>query len=280
MLTSGITAHASVNPDYCPELEKENKQKSQLIEEGVKGTIDKWERWGKDPTQLPPKILLAYRAVIRLAAYTEWTKTATAGELTKAWLSLDPKSDVKKKFFATIYKKQVSSDQEKKFAYTLFQLDYKQNIKPKLDIEAADVRQKLQDNKKELDEGCSPDVLSQVLRGTIGRAILTYNRNKDAAENEKGDIAYEVRRWTGISLTDIAKYGLRGGENSELSKLGKAWTAGLDSIGIGENHFLREAARALDVTNMKVPKGLQVTIDDDSVDNTLKNLNPFRWTGW
>jgi hypothetical protein len=127
-----------------------------------------------------------------------------------------------------------------------------------------------------VDENCKPDVVSQIFRGTIGRLLLTYAGNKEAAKNEKGDIAALTRLLTGISLTDIMKYGIGGGPNSEVKKLGRTWTDGLDSVGIGPNSALRQGAAALDPTNQNVPKQLQITIDNRSMDNLGKNVNPFR----
>jgi hypothetical protein len=41
--------------------------------------------------------------------------------------------------------------------------------------------------------------------------MLIVSANVEAAKNEKGDIAKPVRGVSGISITDIQKYGIQGG---------------------------------------------------------------------
>ena len=69
--------------------------------------------------------------------------------------------------------------------------------------------------------------------------MLIVSANTEAAKREKGDIAKAVRAVSGISITDIQKYGLLGGENSELRKIASGIVG-------GEGSELSKAIRALD----------------------------------
>jgi hypothetical protein len=263
--------------DYCKAIEKDQTAVSASIERDVSAITTKLANWYKDPTTIPPDDLEHYRNVVQLAAYKAWEQSASGAELIKAWKTTDPNVNVVDDFNKKIYSKEMTPEKEIEMARRLYKIDYEQNIKPKLDQSVATINKNIADSKQKVDESCKPDVVSQIFRGTIGRLLLIYAGNKEAAKNEKGDIAALTRLLTGISLTDITKYGIGGGPNSELKKLGKTWTDGLDSIGIGPNSFLRQGAAALDPTNLNVPKQLQITIDDRSLPNLEKNLNPFRW---
>lgn len=263
--------------DYCKKIEKDQKSVSASIERDVSATTTKLANWYKDPKTMPDADLAHYRNVVQLAAYKSWEESASGVELIKAWKADNPNVNLVEDFNSKIYSKEMTAEKEIELARKLYQFDYEQNIKPKLDASVTTINKNLAEAKQKVDENCKPDVVSQIFRGTIGRILLTYAGNKEAAKNEKGDFAALTRLLTGISLTDIMKYGIGGGPNSELKKLGKTWTDGLDSIGIGPNSFLRQATAALDPTNIKVPKELQITIDDRSLPNLEKNLNPFRW---
>lgn len=257
--------------DYCNSFKDKYATASEAVEADVAAAQQRMEGYKKDPSTLPPDVLDQYRAAVRTAAFKQWSESATSIELIKLKVAADSAFDASAFFSDSIYKTEVSAEQETKLAYMVFDIDY-ERLKKKVDEDVSKVRSNLAESKASLDANCKQDVVSQIFRGTIGRALLTLAGNKEAAKNEKGDIAAFVRLTTGISITDILKNGLRGGENSELAKLGKAWTAGLDSVGIGENSELRKVAAAIDPTNLDVPKQLQFKIDDRSVENAITNL--------
>lgn len=62
----------------------------------------------------------------------------------------------------------------------------------------------------------SEDLIKAIL---IKEAIRIISANIDASKNENGEIAKLVRALSGVSITDIERYGLCGGENSEVRKL-------------------------------------------------------------
>jgi len=161
---------------------------------------------------------------------------------------------------------------EIKLAKQLFRQDYQNNIVPKIATERKELDVEIQNKQKELDEACSPDVFNQTMRATIGRVVMIVDGNFEAAKDEKGEIAKLVRGIIGISITDIFKYGLAGGENSEINKLRATWSDALDNAGIGENHFVREALRGIDPTNIDMPNQVKITVDSKSVPNLVKNL--------
>jgi hypothetical protein len=70
--------------------------------------------------------------------------------------------------------------------------------------------------------GCSalpPAVAAAViLEGLFERNI---EQNFAAAGDESGAIAQAIRAATGVSLGDIERYGIAGGPNSEVNKLGR-----------------------------------------------------------
>ncbi len=264
--------------DYCKGIEKEQKSVVSAIDRDVGNTTATLAAWNKDPTTIPEADLLHYRNIVLLASYKEWEKSASGVIIIKGWLKENPKVDVVKEFSAQIYAKEMTKDNETTLARKLYQIDYEQNIKPKIDADVAKIKKNIAESKKKIDENCKPDVVSQIFRGTIGRVLLTYEGNKQASKDEKGDLARLTRQFTGISLTDIMKHGIGGGPNSEAKKLGKAWTDGLDSVGIGPNSDLRKTAAALDPTNVKLPPQVQITIDKNSADNLKKNVLPTEWT--
>jgi hypothetical protein len=95
--------------------------------------------------------------------------------------------------------------------------------------------------KSELDAACKKDVGNQVLR--VALAPLGWiDGNFKAAKDEHNVVTQVFRAVTGISPKDIAKYGLLGGENSELRKLANA-------VAGGENSEVRKTLRFFDPGN-------------------------------
>lgn len=91
----------------------------------------------------------------------------------------------------------------------------------------------------------------QSAENQIGSTIGTYaiaaaawfvNRianNFNGAGNESGDGAKALKALTGISIDDIAKHGILGGENSYLRKIIPTWSDGGGIFG-GENSFFNK----------------------------------------
>lgn len=73
---------------------------------------------------------------------------------------------------------------------------------------------------------CNETGVCTAIDPAIGLAILALstfekniNANIDAAGNENGELAKALRVVSGISVSDIDKYGLCGGKNSEVRKI-------------------------------------------------------------
>jgi uncharacterized membrane-anchored protein YhcB (DUF1043 family) len=95
--------------------------------------------------------------------------------------------------------------------------------------------------KAELDSSCKKDVGSQVLRVALA-PISWIGGNFEAAKAEHNLVTQVFKAVSGISPKDIAKYGILGGENSELRKLANA-------IAGGENSDFRKTLRFMDPSN-------------------------------
>lgn len=75
---------------------------------------------------------------------------------------------------------------------------------------------------------------------TLGTWLVDrFVSNFEGAANEPGEGAKIIRGLTGISIKDIEKYGILGGENSYLRKIIPNWSDGGGFFG-GENSFFRK----------------------------------------
>ena len=66
-----------------------------------------------------------------------------------------------------------------------------------------------------------------------------FTSNFEGAANESGEGAKIIRGLLGISIADIEKYGILGGENSYLRKIIPTWSDGGGFVG-GDNSFFRK----------------------------------------
>lgn len=98
--------------------------------------------------------------------------------------------------------------------------------------------------KNDLDSACKKDVGSQILRVAMA-PISWIGGNFEAAKDEHNLVTQVFKAVTGISPKDITKYGILGGENSELRKLANA-------IAGGKNSEIRKFMRSLDPSNWKL----------------------------
>jgi hypothetical protein len=120
-----------------------------------------------------------------------------------------------------------------------------QNYRELAKQEIAEIRAKnetdFESAKSDLDASCKRDVGSQVLRVTLA-PLGWIDGNFKAAKDEHNVVTQVFHAVTGISAKDIAKYGLLGGENSELRKLANA-------VAGGENSEVRKTLRFFDPGN-------------------------------
>lgn len=263
--------------DYCEGYRDQVNSEAKEIKANYNQVKDAFEKWYANPDSIPNEELELYKAAVKNYLYESWLSDPAVATYIREQKEKDSSFDSEGLFTELVYKSQVKPDAEVKLAQQLFKNSYENKIKSQLLEKQNEIDETIANAKNEVEDNCSKGVGDQIMRATIGRLILTYEGNKAAAKNEKGDIAAFIRQFTGISLTDIAKYGLAGGPNSEMNKLKVSITQGLDNIGIGENHIIRQIGRAIDPTNIKLPKQVQITVDDKSLKNLERNLNPTKW---
>lgn len=76
---------------------------------------------------------------------------------------------------------------------------------------------------QEASTGDIPISLEQLVETWILReGIENILANIEASKSESGDLDKLIRATSGVSIRDIKKYGLRGGPNSEVSKILRA----------------------------------------------------------
>lgn len=119
--------------------------------------------------------------------------------------------------------------------------------------------------KNDLDGSCKSDVGNQVLRVALA-PIGWIGGNFEAAKDEHNLATQVFRAVSGISPKDIAKYGILGGENSELRKLANA-------IAGGENSEARKALRFLDPST----DGGILGGKNSDARKVLRSLDPSGW---
>lgn len=245
-ISSGGKAKADGMLDFadpCKGAQKEFGSTAEALKTRADAVISEW-----DARQEPPgEIRGLYVEAIRKAAFQAWSTNDQVKPLIATLKQSDPKFDEAAYFYEKVYPAALTNEQESEMVRALFKADYQSSLRPKFLEDRKSLDKKIDEQKQELDSSCKPDVFNQVIRATFGRAILIVTGNFDAAKNESGEIAKLVRATSGISLTDIEKYGIQGGPNSEISKA-------LRAVGVGPNS--------------EITKGLKVLTD---------TLNPTKW---
>ena len=243
--------------------------------------LTKFASWNDKPDLIPEDTLKVYRDAVRDYAFGIWKETPAGKGVLESWQPLPDEAAAKVKFLTFVYAKEVSPELEKKLAQSVYQKDYAENIKPKLASAAAGVNNDINNNKAKLDESCSQSEFSRFMRVTLGNAMIIVNGNFDAAKNESGEIAKAVRAITGISITDILKNGLQGGENSEVAKFNKMLEGVLDRNGMGSSTVAGQVLNSINPTKWKIslpeaklPSKIDTTIriDEGSFKNTITNV--------
>jgi hypothetical protein len=89
------------------------------------------------------------------------------------------------------------------------------------------------------DEAAGEDMIGDALVEALATWVINrISDNVMAAQYESGDGAKILRGTLGISVKDIEKYGILGGDNSYLRKIIPTWSDGGGLLG-GENSFFR-----------------------------------------
>ena len=201
--------------DPCVDAQNKYSSTAEAARARTTQVINEWDARKEPPGELRGLYVEAFRE----GAYKSWSDDPVNAALLTQLLTANPVFDKKSFFVTTVYPKAITPEMEADFVRKLYQLDYQQKLRPQLLAGQSEIEKTLVSKKSELDQSCKPDVFNQVLRGTIGNALSILGNNAEAAKNEKGDIAKLFRGLSGISITDIQANGIRGGPNSELSKL-------------------------------------------------------------
>lgn len=227
--------------DPCVDIQKKFASNGAAAKVRADQTIKEWDSRIEPPGELRG----LYVEAIREGAFKAWSGDPTATALINALKQANAKFNPHIYFVTEIYPKVVTADKEAEYVRTLYKTDYQAKLRPQLLAARSDLDKANGVEKTKLDAACKPDVVSQILRGTIGNALLILGNNWSAAQNEKGDVAKYFRATSGISITDIQQYGIQGGPNSELNKI----------MG-GENSAARAVIKALDPSqwNIVVPE--------------------------
>lgn len=229
--------------DPCKKAEKKFASTAEALKAKADGVIAAWDA----KTEPPGEIRGLYVEAVRKGAYQAWESNEAVKPLIVNLKQGNPAFDPEKFFFESVYPTAMTAEKEAEYVRLLFKADYQANMRPKFLADRKSLDKAIEDQKAKLDGSCEPDVFNQVIRASFGRAILIVKGNFDAAKNESGEIAKLVRATSGVSLTDIEKYGIQGGPNSEFNKA-------LQAAGIGPNS--------------EISKGLKILTD---------GLNPGKW---
>jgi hypothetical protein len=224
--------------DPCIDAQKTFSSNGAAARFRVDQVIQEWD----SRTEPPGEIRGLYVEAIREGAFQTWSNDPGAKAILDAMRAKDPAFDAKELFITKVYPQVVTSEREAEYVRALYKADYDANIRPELTKSRLDLEVQLSSQKQIMDESCKPTVIAQVFRGTIGNALALLGNNWDSAQSEKGDVAKYFRATSGISLSDVKKYGIRGGDNSELRKL----------VG-GDGSVASQVVKALDPTQWKIP---------------------------
>lgn len=214
-------------------------------------TTAKFASWNNDPDTIPEDILAEYRSAVKDYAFGVWKDSPGGKGVMQSWQPI-AEDAARAKFLKFIYAKEIPPELEKKLAQSVFQKDYADHLKAKLDKMATDVNDDINANKEKLDGACSSSEFSKFMRMTLGNAMIMVHGNFDSAKREDGEIAKAVRATTGISVTDILKDGLQGGPNSEVAKFNKMLEDVLDKNGMGGSTVVGQVFSSINPTKWKV----------------------------
>ena|ERR1019366_9488541 len=267
----------AIELDPCVTEQGKFKTTADALQGQTTAVAAKLASWNDNPDLIPDSVLQEYRVAVRNYAYGIWKDSAAGKGVLKSWQPLANDDVAKAKFMEFVYDAEIPPDLERKLAQAVYQKDYNEHLKPQLIKAATDLNKDIADNRAKLDEACSPTVFATFLRVTLGNAIIMVNGNFDAAKREDGEVAKAVRALTGISVTDIMKNGLQGGENSEVSKFNKMLDGVMEKNGLGRATVVGQIFNALNPTKWSatVPQikvDTRIKIDSRSLSNTATNL--------
>lgn len=230
MVASNAKADGALDfADPCIEAGRQFRSTTDALRTRADQMLAEWDR----KSEPPGEIRGLYVEALREDIFKNWSESPEVKSLLDLQRASNPSFDVRKFFLETVYPGILTPEKEAELVRDLFKVHYASILRPQLTQERSELDRKIAEQRSVLDENCKPDVFSQVVRATIGRMMLVVGNNFDAAKNERGEIAKLVRATSGISLDDIGRHGLLGGENSELRR-------GLERAGIGENHEVRK----------------------------------------
>ena len=170
--------------DSCKKQELNFKSTTDALQQRAGLAVAQFAVWSEHPDTIPEFVLSYYRDAVRSFAFNIWKETPDGKGTIASWQTTDLTVQ-KDKFDKFVYPQKVSQEQETIFARAVFQKDYADNLKPQIAKDMSELQKTIAEKRAELGDACKPDVFSQVMRATIGNAVLIVNGNFEASKNEK-----------------------------------------------------------------------------------------------
>lgn len=212
--------------DPCTDAQNKFSTSSSALHARADQILAKWDSAVDPPDEVKP----FYVEAVQAAIYSNWLKDPAVAPLIATYKKADAKFDAKSFFMTQIYLSVVTPEQEQTYVRELFKADYAINIRPKIIAERNDLENTITTQKSELDKDCKQDLVDKILRSTYGNGMLFVTANTDAAKQEHGVLAQSFRLTSGISIADIEKNGILGGDGSEIRKIAEGAGAATNNV--------------------------------------------------
>jgi len=217
--------------DPCVDAQNKFKSSSEAARARADQVIQEWD----SRTEPTAEMRSLYVEALKEATYKTWLEAPESQALFDSLRQTIPDFDFRKLFDEKVYPVAFPQDREVDVVRQLFKRDFDNHIKPELLRSREELNRQIDDQREELDKSCSPTLVAQLFRGTVGNLLMAAGNAWAAGQREPGEIAKWIRVTSGVSVGDISKYGLQGGENSVVNQV----------LG-GENSVLRQAIKAVD----------------------------------
>lgn len=217
--------------DPCVDAQKKFNSTAEAARTRADQVIQEWEN-RTEPTE---EMRSLYVEALKEAAFKEWLNAPEMKPLFEMLRAEKPDFNARKIFDEKVYPEAFPPDREADLVRQLFKRDYENHIKPEMLRSRQELEQQLNDGRAELDQACNPTLVGQLFRGTVGNLLIAAGNAWAAGQREPGEVAKWIRVTSGVSVGDIAKYGVQGGENSVVNQV----------LG-GDKSVLRETIRVLD----------------------------------
>jgi len=242
--------------DPCTDAGNKFTSTSNALRARADELLAKWDASASPPDELKQFFVDA----VREAIFGQWEKDPNIAALIAAYQKVSPGFDIHAFFFQNIYPKVVTPEQELSYVNVFYKSYYVAEIRPKLIAERAALETTIVSQHNDLDSACKQDFFDKVIRVTMGNASLYIKANTEAAKQEHGVIAQSIRLTSGISITDIEKNGILGGDGSELRKLANTAGGSLQALSGALNNLNKSISDIAKQISVPLPPLPQVTL--------------------